>query len=751
VAPFQRDENRSFRAAFVLLSLAFAAVTAWAIADETWVRRPWKTWQEAYAHLRPGHATPVQVAQLVVPELGVVDRCTTCHAAVDEPKMLAKDLPRVLRTHPQRDTLLRQHPPLHFGCTPCHGGQGLALTEGTAHGAADPHWLEPLLRGRYVEARCLGCHPHEETLAGAPTLSRGRRLFRELGCDGCHATGAPVPEPKRGPSLRHVAAKLRPGYLLSWIRDPQVRRAAHTMPQFWPDAARNPNIAAQRDRESLAIAGYLLASSEPFAAAASAPPADPARGEQGHKLFDHLGCRGCHALGGQGRDDLQIREEKQGAADADAAWDSFGATQEESQAPTATAALAAIDFAPPLGELGARVRPGFVFAWLQDPTRYWSAATMPSLRVTPDEAHDIESWLLTAATTAPLPDPSQLLGAIDAERVRSGKKLIGQYGCSGCHDIPGFEQEGRPGPDLTDYGTKDPRDMLFGATPPPREQRTWARFTEQKLRAPRSQAAANVHLMMPQWPLNDEDVLSLAVYLRGLRASQPPTAYIVQPPRAVPRRLAERTIADRGCRQCHKLDEKPGAIARYYVDAHLAPPQLDGAGARLQPQWLYGYLLDPGPVRPWLEARMPRFGLSEAQAEAVGGWLAERSEKPTSLRPLALHPITPERDKLGAGLFERLKCVTCHRLQRGEGVETAQLAPDLGLARQRLDPAWIRKFLEDPGSMLPRTRMPQFFPEGQTPAPDVLGGDVAAQMDLLVDYLMNLGLLPVGSADGKAP
>ena len=751
MAPFQRDENRSFRAAFVLLSLAFAAVTVWAIADETWVRRPWKHWQEAYAQLKPGHAAPGTVAQLVVPELGVVDRCVTCHAAIDDPKILAKNLPSVLRAHPQRITLLQQHPLLRFGCTPCHRGQGLALTAGTAHGEDDPHWLEPMQRGRYVQAACLGCHPDEETLAGAPDLSRGRRLFRELGCGGCHATGSPLPEPKRGPSLRHVAAKLQPGYLLAWIRDPQARRAAHTMPQFWPDAGKDPKVAAQRDRETMAIAAYLLASSEPLAAAVAAPPTDPARSESGHKLFDHLGCRGCHALGGAGRDELQIREEKPGAVDANAAWDSFGGAEDAAEPATATAAPPAIDFAPPLGELGARVRPGFVFAWLQDPTQYWPAATMPTPRVSPQEAHDLESWLATAATTPVPPAPPQLLGAIDARLAQAGKKLIAQYGCFGCHDVPGFEQEGRPGPDLTDYGTKDPRDMLFGATPPPRDQRTWARFTETKLRSPRAQAAENVHLLMPQWQLSDEDVLGLSVYLRGLRASPPPPAYVVQPPRAAQRRLAERVVADRGCRQCHKLDDKPGAIARYYVDAHLAPPQLDGAGARLQPQWLYGYLLDPGPLRPWLDVRMPRFRLTEAEAEAVTAWLAERSEKPASLRPLALHPITPERAKTGAGLFERLKCVTCHRLQRGDGVETAQLAPDLGLARQRLDPAWVRKFLEDPGKILPGTRMPQFFPDGQTPAPDVLGGDVAAQMDLLVDYLMNLGLLPVEPADGKAP
>ena len=754
MSPYLRDENRHFRAAFVVLSLAFAAVTVWAIADETWVRRPWKQWQETYAQLRPARAAEVAVAQVVVPELGVVDRCITCHAGIDDPAMTGPGVPRVLRVHPQRDTLLRQHPVPRFGCTPCHRGQGLALTAGTAHGEADPHWQDPMLRGRYVQASCLGCHADQESLAGAPDLNRGRRAFRELGCGGCHAhDGAPA-EPKRGPSLRKVSAKLEPGYLLAWIRDPQARRAHHRMPQFWPDAHKSPAQAELRDRESVAIAAYLVQTAEPWPAAATAPPADPALAAAGQQLFDRVGCRGCHALGGQGRDDVVIREAKPDAQAGNDAWDSFGEAPEPAAA-TATAALAAHaaqtgDFAPPLGELAARVRPGFVFAWLQDPTQYWPEATMPTPRLTRSEAHALASWLTTAATTPKLPAPPALLAPIDPALAQAGKKLIGTYGCFGCHDIAGFEQDGRPGPDLSDYGTKDPRDMHFGAAPPPRPQRTWARFTETKLRTPRALATADIHPVMPQWALSEPEVLGLAVYLRGLRANSPPAAYRVQPPRAAQHRLAERVIEERGCRQCHKLDGQAGAIARYYGDAHLAPPQLDGAGARLQPQWLYGYLLDPGPLRPWLEVRMPRFRLTAAEAEAVTAWLAERAEQPPSLRPLATRPLTPERAQLGAQLLDRLKCVTCHRMQRGEGVETAQLAPDLGLARQRLDPAWIRKFLQDPDKLLPGTRMPQFFPDGQTPVHDILGGDAGAQIDLLVDYLMHLGLLPVATdADAR--
>jgi cytochrome c2 len=260
---------------------------------------------------------------------------------------------------------------------------------------------------------------------------------------------------------------------------------------------------------------------------------------------------------------------------------------------------------------------------------------------------------------------------------------------------------------------------------------------------------------MPDFGLDDSDTRALAVYLRGLRTAHRPPDWVVHPDGADGRDRALRIVQERGCRQCHALDGQPPAIARFYADPALAPPSLDVAGARLQPQWLFDYLLDPGPVRPWLDVQMPRFRFAPDEARALTGWLAERSGHVEALRPLGRPFLSPQRAADGERLFAALKCVTCHRLQRSDGQSAADLAPDLGLARQRLDPAWVRRFLQDPGAVLPGTKMPQFFPDGTTPVPDLLCGDAAAQMDLIVDHLMHLHLLPVAApaapTEGAAP
>jgi hypothetical protein len=58
------------------------------------------------------------------------------------------------------------------------------------------------------------------------------------------------------------------------------------------------------------------------------------------------------------------------------------------------------------------------------------------------------------------------------------------------------------------------------------------------------------------------------------------------------------------------------------------------------------------------------------------------------------------------------------------------------MARQRLNPNWILKWLQDPQNIQPGTKMPSFYPGG----PDnVLNGKDDKQIEALRDYLMSIG------------
>ena len=67
---------------------------------------------------------------------------------------------------------------------------------------------------------------------------------------------------------------------------------------------------------------------------------------------------------------------------------------------------------------------------------------------------------------------------------------------------------------------------------------------------------------------------------------------------------------------------------------------------------------------------------------------------------------------------------------------TSNLAPDLRMAPDRLQPDWILDWLKNPAAILPGTRMPAFWPDyPKSPYPQI-GGDAEAQIRAIRDYLL---------------
>src|ERR1017187_6923076 len=126
----------------------------------------WRTYQQEFPGLEAvGEPNAVAkrrvleaalvIRQDLLPGLQRVDRCTPCHLGVEDPTM--KNAPQPFTFHPN----LAPHIPARFGCTVCHGGQGLATDNQNAHGRV-PFWQAPLLPKEYIRASCGRCHRSEE-------------------------------------------------------------------------------------------------------------------------------------------------------------------------------------------------------------------------------------------------------------------------------------------------------------------------------------------------------------------------------------------------------------------------------------------------------------------------------------------------------------------------------------------------------------------------------------------------------------
>ncbi len=636
-----------------------------------------------------------------------VDRCESCHAGIN--KAGFDDAPNPYKSHPHRDLILGKHPPEKFGCTTCHQGQGAAVNSPEQGHGEVHHWDYPLLRGERVQASCIKCHANVQYLTGAHGIARGQELFEELGCPNCHLVDGYEDVPRVGPYLRLIAAKVEPAWLVRWVTNPHAFRPKTRM----------PNFMFNQD-EAIAVAAYLLDSSkadsakwfETRPAPSGIDPANPALVAQGKELVDSLGCRGCHGIA-EGESPAQLGENK--------------------------------DVAPNLSRIAEKTAARWLYYWLKAPREYSPVSRMPSLRVSDDEARAAASFLLTLGQQRPDPALTERLSR--PEEIARGKSLVRKYGCFGCHDITGMETESRVGAELSTFGSKGLEELFFGNHTDIPE--TWDNWTYHKLKDPRTYATERIEQAMPQFNLTDADIRALRVFLKSRSdVKYPPKFYAASDVRGQRQVAGRRLIMRYNCGGCHIVEGQGGAIrVRYEESPQLAPPILNGEGAKVQADWLFGFLKQPTPIRPWLKVRMPTFSFSDAEATTLVNYFGAVDNVQVPFVHVNEAEVPIAHIEAGQKLVEPdyFNCFSCHQQgdRKPEGPPEGW-APDLGLAHDRLNPEWIVRWLRDPQQVQPGTKMPSFYEKDEkgraTGGPDdVLDGDNERQIEALRDYLMVLG------------
>ena len=641
-----------------------------------------------------------------------VDRCQTCHMAVNRPGF--ENEPQPFRTHSRREVLLADntHPPDRFACTPCHEGQGAAVNSvQQAHGEV-PYWEFPLLRGVKAQSSCASCHLDMQKLQDAPLLAQGQRLFEQIGCTGCHLVKGYEDIPKIGPSLRQISAKVDPSWMVRWVQDPHNYRAQTRMPNF-----------SFKEDEAVAIAAFLWSASkeegekwlEGHSAPAGFREGDKDLAAKGKNLVESIGCRGCHGFA-DGEVTTVLGKEK--------------------------------EIIPNLKNIAAKVNPRWTYHWVKNPRDFSPATRMPSLRLTDAEAQAITGYLMT------LGNKSEAIAGLqerleDPKNVKRGESLVRKYGCFGCHDIQGMEKESRIGVELTTFGSKTLEELFFGNHTDIRH--TWDDWTYNKLKTPRTYATERVEQVMPQFNLADEDIKTLRILLAGFRDRKVPSRYIADRSQRVFQVVEGRRLMHQyNCIGCHEIESRGGFIRKYYENPALAPPPLNGEGEKVQSHWLFGFLKEPVPLRPWFSVRMPTFSFSDPEANLLVGFFNGLSKVEIPYAYFDDRKVPKEHLAAARILFSKdfFNCLSCHQQgdKKPEGPPEGW-APDLNLARSRLNPNWIIRWLQDPQKVQPGTKMPSFFPGG----PDnILGGKDEKQIEALRDYIVTLGRMGSAADGGRS-
>ena len=451
------ESPRKFYGWFIVLGLLVGVLVGLGYYRDNY--SPWKDYQQRFIQeeLRRAttrdqrvlaQSTPVQIRQILLPELDRVDRCTTCHLAVEDPSY--GGYPQPLAYHPQHD----QHPFDKFGCTICHRGQGRATTTADAHGDA-PHWGEPMLPLKYIEASCAQCHEAEDNPA-APELARGKQLFETVGCRGCHKLGGGGGN--IGPELDTVGARRSPGWLKQHFLEPAAVTPGSGMPpQKFSDADLDAIVLFMLSQTGTNLPGF-------YASMKVIPSAG-----QGRHLFETKGCIGCHSVAGQGG-----------------------------------------KVGPVLDDVGLRRTPEWMIQHFLNPQVVSPGTVMPRFGFTDAEARALTDFLLHLRDQKVALSIPALMGPVG----RGGEVFL-KFGCVGCHGPEG--KGGVPNPNAkTAQQVPALTHVADGYTKP--------ELTKLILSGQREIAALDPHrppppLYMPAWgsKIKESEVDDLIAYLFSLK------------------------------------------------------------------------------------------------------------------------------------------------------------------------------------------------------------------------------------------
>lgn len=439
---------------------------------------------------------------------------------------------------------------------------------------------------------------------GGDAADQGQVRFNAMFCVTCHALavdrggettliGGDI-----GPELTKVGTKVKPEWLVAWLRDPQSYLQHTRMPQYqWSD--KDLYEVTQYISKRLTDPDLLKDVPE------LAPPTD-ADVQLGRLLFVEKGCAECHVIEG-------VTPRSDFGPDLSAEGMSAGPYLSEVKKPRKLSVQ--LHFAK--GdiehlEINESVVPRSMIAYIQakitNPASVTPENHMPQFHLSQPDLDDITIALLSMVGS---PATNRTYNSLIVSNTHEEfhpegpfEPLYTRYKCSQCHTFNGYG--GTLAPDLSYEGSRSRREWLVQFLENPQTLRP------------------TLTVRMPHFNMSEQDATTIADYL----------STSLQNPNVKPSAIDEMeftpTMAQHGkelfeteygCQSCHTIGSAGGYVG----------PSLNNVGNWLTPAWIEAWLYNPQSLVPG--AIEPRHAFSGDEIRDITAYLLTLKQAPPTSKP----------------------------------------------------------------------------------------------------------------------
>ncbi|HEY6420873.1 MAG TPA: c-type cytochrome [Candidatus Binataceae bacterium] len=445
----------------------------------------------------------------------------------------------------------------------------------------------------------------------------------------------------------------------------------------------------------------------------------------GERIFEQLGCTGCHLV--LGYEDMP-------------------------------------KIGPYLKLASAKIDPSWAVRWITNPHQFRPNTRMPNFMFTPQQATQIAAYILQSSAqqsddwVKAHVEPATLEADIkNPGMIEEGKGLFESVGCKGCHAIEP-DQIGAPVGDFAAFKAGAARTTKdFAPNLSKIAEKTDPRWVYFWLKNPRD---FSPHTAMPSLRLSDHEATALTAFLmtHGQKKEDAGVPAMVADPSQATQGAA--LIRKYGCFGCHEIEgmDKESRIGvelttfgskhldeMFFGDRTDVPATWD--------DWTFHKLQQPRIYATKdVEQLMPNFDLDDPDIQNLRVFLAGLVENKVQERYRA--PGTDRQTNIVAGrrMVNYYNCVGCHIIENRGGFirrfypeDQINFAPPiLNGEGAKAQPQWLFDFLQGPTPIRPwlKIRMPTFqFTNAED---DTVVNYFVAMADLQVPFVfLNTNLVPV--------